>query len=177
MMTATQAATPLWTLTPLTQTTYSIPNNGMITIQYRVTNQSPRTHTLTMIPINGVNQITSTGNCPLAFTLYFKQSCILTLQIVGSTLTSNITGGPKIGQHANLLQCYQPSIINRLNITKTPILNTYTYITNANNNSLIKCTLDPINGTLIDCIDSGAYGLGTPFGISIHPIIKNNLHC
>jgi len=52
-----EASSPLWTFTPLTATTVSVAPSETATIAYRITNQSPKTHTLTMRPINGVRQI------------------------------------------------------------------------------------------------------------------------
>ncbi|MCX7118788.1 MAG: hypothetical protein NTZ86_02790 [Legionellales bacterium] len=40
-----EAGNPVWTYTPLTATTVSIPSNGTATVQYRITNQSRKTHT------------------------------------------------------------------------------------------------------------------------------------
>ncbi|MFN7097630.1 MAG: hypothetical protein ACK4PR_08760, partial [Gammaproteobacteria bacterium] len=58
------AGTPLWTFTPLTATTISVPANGTATVQYQVTNQSSKSHTLVMNSITGVTQITTgTGIC------------------------------------------------------------------------------------------------------------------
>ncbi len=72
-----------------------------------------------MSSIVGIDQITSgTGNCSNPFTLRSKQSCTLTLQVNGSDLTSNVSGGPVVCNQGNRLQCYQPSAAESLNITK-----------------------------------------------------------
>ena len=115
---AVYAGTPLWSFTPLTATTVSVPAGTTATIQYTVTNQSSLTHTLVMRPITGVTQITTLGNCPSPFTLAFHQSCTLTLQITGSELSGNISSGPVVCQQGSSLQCYQPSVANSLNISR-----------------------------------------------------------
>lgn len=38
-------------------------------VQYQVTNESRKTHTLMMIPVPGITQITTAGNCSNPFTL------------------------------------------------------------------------------------------------------------
>lgn len=162
------AGSPVWTLVPLTATSFSVLSNETATVQYLVTNHSNRTHTLIMTPINGVVQITSPGNCSAVFTLEPKQSCILSLQIGGTPLTTNINGGPQLCQEGNRLQCYQPSRLNSLNITKSSPTNGYAYITNANGNSLVRCEIALTSGALINCVVSAAFGLDGPFGISIN---------
>lgn len=117
--TITYAGTPLWTFTPLTATTLTVSDSDTATIQYQITNQSKKSHTLTMKSISGISQNTASGNCANPFTLSFHQSCILNLTVTGSELRGNISGGPKVCERGNNLQCYQPSQANSLNITKT----------------------------------------------------------
>src|SRR5258708_895882 len=77
-----KAGTPLWTLTPLTATTLSIPAGSSATVQYQVTNQSSLTHALSMQSITGVTQLTNgAGVCTNPFVLGPKASCVLSLQI------------------------------------------------------------------------------------------------
>ncbi|HFE6145846.1 TPA: hypothetical protein ACF9VZ_003155, partial [Legionella pneumophila] len=72
-----------------------MPANGTAVVQYRVTNQSSKPHTLTMQAIRGIAQITTGLNvCGNPFVLRGKNSCILSLQINGSQLSSPITDGP-----------------------------------------------------------------------------------
>lgn len=118
-----QAGAPLWTFTPLTATTLSVPTNSTATIQYLVTNQSSKTHTLSMQPINGITQITNgIGVCPNPFILTGKASCTLSLQVNGNQLTSPINDGPIVCQQGSTLQCYRPSASNVLHITATPAM-------------------------------------------------------
>jgi hypothetical protein len=116
-MASVWASAPLWTLTPLTQTSITVPVSGTATVTYQVTNQSRKTHTLTMTAIPGVEQVTTPGNCSSRFTLAYRQSCNLSLSITGSMLQGNVQGGPVVCEQSNRLQCYQPSQANSLNIT------------------------------------------------------------
>ena len=110
------ASTPVWTFTPLTPTNLSIDLDSIATVQYRVTNQSKVTHTLTMQPIAGINQITTAGFCANPFELAYQQSCILNLQIVGANLPANVNDGPLVCQISSL-SCYKPSPQNILSLT------------------------------------------------------------
>ena len=116
---------PVWTIIPTATTTFSIPPDGTATVSYTVTNQSNRIHTLTMTPIAGITQVVdSADDCPNPFKLGPLQSCNLQLQVSGSALTGNVVGGPALcqtdrGGAGNPQQCYQPSSLNSLNITKT----------------------------------------------------------
>ena len=111
------AATPVWTLTPLTQTVFSVTLDSIVTAQYRVTNQSKLTHTLQMQPVVGISQNTSSGFCANPFTLTYNQSCILNLQIQGSALQGNVSDVPVVCEQGATLQCYLPPVANRLSIT------------------------------------------------------------
>lgn len=117
-VTTAQAGAPLWTFTPLTATSISIASNGTETIQYRVTNQSAKSHSLVMTPITGITP-TITGPAPCgAFTLPTRgASCILSLQVNGSLLTHSITDGPDVCEQGSKLQCYRPNASNVLNIS------------------------------------------------------------
>ncbi|WP_058533464.1 WD40/YVTN/BNR-like repeat-containing protein [Legionella saoudiensis] len=118
------SSTPLFVFSPLTPTTFQLPISSTAFVQYTITNMSTKTHTLKMLPITGINQIMTPGNCANAFTLGAKQSCTLTLQINGSQISSYVVGGPQVCQlgpngNPNPLQCYQPSMANSLHITAT----------------------------------------------------------
>lgn len=114
-------ASPLWTLEPLTETVVSVPSNADAAIRYRVTNQSSRSHELTMLPIQGISQTaTGSGICSNLFVLAPKQSCILSLTVNGSQLAGVVSGGPKICQKVNQNLCYQPSAADVLQITPAP---------------------------------------------------------
>ncbi|MCL9684617.1 DUF1566 domain-containing protein [Legionella maioricensis] len=115
LLSVSQAGVPLWTFTPLTATKVSVSVSGTAIIQYIVTNQSRKSHTLVMAPITGISQITG-GSCDNPFILGPQKSCTLTLQVTGRTLQGNVVGGPVVCQQGNLLQCYQPSASKRLNI-------------------------------------------------------------
>lgn len=124
---AVEAASPVWIFTPLTATTISVQNNDTATVQYQVTNQSTRSHTLVMNGITGVTQITSgVGVCANPFTLSGHSSCTLSLQIDGSQITAGNTDGPVVCEQGNQLQCYRPNSADTLNVDVTHAPNTTT---------------------------------------------------
>lgn len=117
--TLSYAGTPLWTFTPLTATRLSIPSNDTATVQYTITNQSSRVHTLSMQSIQGITQTTTgLGICGNPFILTAKASCTLSLQVNGSQLTSPINDGPIVCEQGSSLQCYRPAPANILHITQ-----------------------------------------------------------
>lgn len=72
-----------------------------------------------MNPIIGINQVISgLGNCNNPFSLGYKQSCILTLEVIGRELSGDVSGGPVVCNQGNPLQCYQPSATDGLSIIK-----------------------------------------------------------
>lgn len=117
------AGKPLWTFTPdsFYPPTVSVTPLGSAIIQYVVTNQSHKAHTLMMKPIVGVTQVTTAGACPSPFTLNPQQFCTLSLMVNGGALTHSINDGPVVCQQGNELECYQPAAANVLNITPIPI--------------------------------------------------------
>jgi hypothetical protein len=116
-------AIPVWSIVPNTPTTMTVPANIVSSVNYTITNNSV-THTLMMVPMKGISQTTTgAGICSNPFTLSQGASCILSLQINGSELTTNINSGPKLCQQRvdgqpDLQECYQPaSHAASLNIT------------------------------------------------------------
>ncbi len=121
MITTAYARGPLWTFEPLTDTTITVPSNSTAIVQYTVTNQSNKPHTLTMTPIRSITQISTGLNvCGNPFVLRGKSSCVLSLQINGNQLNSPIVDGPMVCQQGSTNQCYQPSSTNILRITQAP---------------------------------------------------------
>ena len=122
--TSSWALTP-WSVVPITPTTITVPTNATANVRYTVTNNSV-THTLMMVPIAGISQITTgAGICSNPFTLTKGASCTLSLQVNGSALTTNINSGPQVcqqgadGQPSPQL-CYQPASQSAsLNITSS----------------------------------------------------------
>lgn len=115
------AGSPVWTFTPLTATTLSVPSNDTATVQYTVTNQSSRVHTLSMQSIQGIAQTTTgLGICGNPFILTGKASCTLSLQVNGSQLTSPINDGPIVCEQGSSQQCYRPASSDILHITQAP---------------------------------------------------------
>jgi hypothetical protein len=120
------AGTPVWSFTPLTATTVSVPITGTATVQYKITNQSPKTHVLNMRSLPGVTQLTTgVGACSNPFTLTGNASCTLSLHVSGSELTSSISNGPLVCEQGSILQCYQPSPEDMLHVTTLPVTRAY----------------------------------------------------
>ncbi|MDR3443116.1 MAG: sialidase family protein [Legionella sp.] len=116
---------PKFTIVPTTVTSIEVLSTDTYTVQYRVTNQTKITRTLTMVPINSISQKNSdVGSCANPFTLSSKQSCLLTLSINGRQLpVKGIHAGPVVcktkGSNDNSpdpLLCSQPSASAALNI-------------------------------------------------------------
>jgi len=116
---AVQAAgSPVWTLTPLTATTLTVPSNDTAMVQYQVTNQSTTARTLSMQSIPGVTQVTTgQGVCGSPFVLTGKGSCTLSLEINGSQLTRPIMDGPVVCENSSKFLCYRPARGNNLHVT------------------------------------------------------------
>lgn len=114
------AGTPLWTFVPLTATKINVPTNSTATIQYQITNQSQKMHTLKLSPIAGITQVTTSSYCGNPFTLAYQESCILTLEINATNVQQQINGGPQVCDQGNPLQCYQPNQANSLAIMVVP---------------------------------------------------------
>lgn len=112
------AGKPLWTFTPLTDTTLVLPLTGTGTVKYKVTNQSQKSHTLVMTTIPGIVQVSTAGNCFNPFFLGYQESCILTLAIDGSALKGNVKNGPIVCEQGNSSLCYQPSMDESLSIIR-----------------------------------------------------------
>ncbi|MDI1352704.1 MAG: hypothetical protein PSV35_08090, partial [bacterium] len=117
------AGKPMWTFTldPNFPANPTVTSTDSATIQYTITNQSLKTHTLVMTPIIGISQNTAKGNCPNPFTLAYQQSCTLNLLVEGKMLRGNIKGGPVVCQQGSPLLCYQPPLSTNLNITRVPV--------------------------------------------------------
>lgn len=116
------AASPVWTFTPLTATTVSVAPSEIATVEYQVTNQSSRVHTLAITTVTGVNQDVSPGNCLNPFVLNGHQSCTLALEIVGSEVLATVNNALAVCEaDGGSTQCYQPNLGEGLNIIKTSI--------------------------------------------------------
>ncbi|MDF1684405.1 MAG: IPT/TIG domain-containing protein [Legionellaceae bacterium] len=119
LLSAAQASSPVWTLTPLTATTLTVPSNDTAVVQYQITNRSSRAHVLAMQAITGVTQLTTgLGVCGNPFSLTEKGSCTLSLQINGSQLTGPILNGPVVCRNNSVFECYRPARGNNLHITQ-----------------------------------------------------------
>lgn len=91
-------AMPKFSIEPLGQTIFSIPSNSFSSVNYRVTNNTKISRTLTFKHINGVIQnIISVGFCSSPFTLNPGKSCILSLLAFDTGNGASISsGGPVV---------------------------------------------------------------------------------
>ncbi|KTD53715.1 protein with a bacterial immunoglobulin-like domain protein [Legionella santicrucis] len=160
-------AQPKFNIIPTTPTTKQIPSIGNDTVQYRVTNNTTITRTLTMKPITGVTQVVE-GGCSSPFTLAAGASCLLTLNLDGNLLPARVIGGPEIcktkgagNNNPDPFLCSQPSAANSLNITVVqPSLPTLTSI------SVTPSASSIANGTFQQFTATGIYSNGTTRNIT-----------
>ena len=117
---------PVFGLSVITKAPYNVAHNASASAVYSVTNNSTHTHTLAMLPLAGITQITTTtGACPASATLTSGQSCLLNLRINGFNLPLKTLSGPVVCQVEGSCQqpspflCSQPSSEDSLNITRT----------------------------------------------------------
>jgi len=110
------------TIVPTTSPIIQNPNNGDTIVNYLVTNQMKKQHTFAMVPIAGVTQITSAGQCSNPFVLQAQSSCTLSLQI--NRNQSSLNGGPIVcvtkspnNDSPGSFTCGQPSPTDVLSVT------------------------------------------------------------
>ena len=154
-------------LSPTTPTVIQVPSNRTAIVQYEVTNQTPITRTLTMVPITGVTQQTGPGLCSSPFTLASQETCLLNLVVDGSQLLSPVNGGPvlcktKAGTSLpDSLLCSQPSNAFQLMISPEPAVSALAepvYVTNWNAKSISLCSSSG-TGSLENCNIAATNGL------------------
>lgn len=119
------ASSPLFTLMPISSTSFTVLSSASAVVQYRVTNQTEITRTLTMKPIQGIQQLLAGASCQNPFTLAPHQSCMLNLLVDGAKIPAQITGGPEICKTTSASNhspdpflCAQPSQADSLDITQ-----------------------------------------------------------
>ena len=140
-----------------TATSITVPANRHAYVQYKVTNNTATTRTLTIAPIPNVVQTTSDNSqCANPFTLASGQSCKLTLYVDGSQLTSAFSGGPvvcKTNEGTNTPDpylCSQPEPSMMLSISPAPAVTPTSnklYVSNWDGNSISLCYLQTGNLT------------------------------
>lgn len=112
------ASQPLISIVAMVPAPATLESNGTAWAQYRVTGQSAKTHIWAMQPIQGITQVSSdAGACANPFVLAPQNSCLLKLQLDGSQMGIGVHGGPVICVQNTSLQCYQPGISEKLNVT------------------------------------------------------------
>jgi photosystem II stability/assembly factor-like uncharacterized protein len=122
---------PTFSLFPQSSPILQVPANATATLQYQVTNNSKNTRTISMVPISGINQLTTgSGVCGSPFVLAPGKSCLLSLQLSGSQLPPRISDGPIVCKTKSSSDnrpdpqlCSRPPQEKILNITGLPALN------------------------------------------------------
>lgn len=118
LMATAQAGTPVWTFSAPSPANVEVSDGGIATVQYTVTNQSNKPKNLILNATTGL----SASACYLATR---GSTCTLTLTVNGSTVPAEgIHIGPVLCEQSNPSQCYQPSIENRLSISKNNVSTT-----------------------------------------------------
>lgn len=158
-----------------TVTAALLPSNFKHTVQYRVTNTTQITRTLTTVPIAGVSQITTgAGACQAPFTLAPQQSCLLDLQINASQMSmSGILGGPKVcktqtnSTSPDLFLCSEPSPAQSLGFSSTTP-GQFVFVANQGAGTVSSCQLDSENRLLGNC-SVVASGFTAPEALTMDP--------
>lgn len=108
------------TIEPIFDNVLQIPANTTRLMQYKVTNHDKIDHHFILKPISSVTQITSDpDDCQLNQTLHAKKSCILKLQVSGTTKDYIYLDGPALCESGNL-NCIKPKKMDRLAVEKVP---------------------------------------------------------
>jgi|GEM_PF-1558573 len=152
---------PTFSLVANTPTAITVPANRHAYVQYRVTNNTSVTRTLTMTPIPNVTQVTTGNTCSNPFTLGRNQSCNLTLYIDGALQRSDYSGGPVIckansNNTPNPFLCSQPEQSMVLSIHQAPAVIPTTnklYVSNWDGGSISMCSIAN-SGNIFDCLVS-----------------------
>ncbi len=123
----THAATAKFSVQAIVKSPQNILGNQIITVQYKITNNTKITRTLTTTPITGITQTQAANLCSAPFTLASGQSCLLNLQINAAQLNGGVHNGPIICKTKNAndtspdpLLCSQASNTDKLDITVQP---------------------------------------------------------
>lgn len=141
-----------FSLVATTGTSISVPSNRNALVQYRVTNNTNITRTLTIVPIPYTTQRSVNSNeCTSPFTLAHGQSCYLTLEINGAQVRRGYTGGPIVcktrsgSNTPDRFLCSQPEREMVLSIRPaapvTPSVNKL-YVSNWDGNSISLCYIN-----------------------------------
>jgi DNA-binding beta-propeller fold protein YncE len=158
-------------------TTFLLPPNFTETVSYQVTNQTKVTRTLTIVPMQGITQVTTGGgDCQYPFTLSPQQSCSLSLAINASQVpAAGVSGGPMVCKTMgpndptpDLSLCSVPDPASILAVSVTAIPGQHVYVANQLSNTVSFCQVNPVTGFLSQCAIT-ATGLNGLEGIGFNP--------
>lgn len=146
-----------------TPTNISVPANRNAYVQYKVTNNTTVTRTLTMAAIPYVTQVTNDNSqCSNPFVLSPGKSCNLTLYVNGQNIHSAYYGGPVVcktkgaSNQPDPMLCSKPSSSMILSINPAPAVDPSSlrklYVSNWSGNSISLCYIQ--SGNLTQCLVS-----------------------
>ena len=108
-------AEPVWTFSAPSPAQVTVASGSTATVQYTVTNQSPREKNLILVAPSGL----TASPCHLAGE---GSTCFLTVTVYGSQIPNEgIHTGPLLCEQGNPNQCYPPTAPNNLNISRGPV--------------------------------------------------------
>lgn len=117
---STAMANSQLTIEPIFDNVLQIPNKATRLMEYKVINHDKIEHHFILKPIASVTQITTdSDDCQLNQTLQANQSCILKLQVSGTTRNYINLDGPALCESRNL-NCIKPKKRDRLAVEKVP---------------------------------------------------------
>ena len=123
------ASKSLYSITPIGTSIVLVPQNFKASVNYRVSNQTQQTQTLSFQESFGLTQLVQAGSCDNPFTLGPNESCVLSLWVDGNDIVSAGTlQGPEICKLNSRFFCSLPEAQH---LIKTKNLN-YDYILIAN---------------------------------------------
>lgn len=147
------------------------------TAQYRLTNNTKLTRTLTLVPIEGISQLSNTpGSCASPFTLTPNASCLLNLYIppaesISSSFFDTVVCKTK-GNGDNtpsIFLCSQPSYPDILEIQASSQVQPRAIILNyaTPNSDVTICNIDPATGLLVDASCTATLVTNLKFSIGV----------
>ncbi len=181
-VTLSYATTTKFIIVPTTPTNVSVPQNHTVIVQYKITNNTARTRTLTVLPISvpGVTVLNDTLSCGNPFTLAPQGSCFQTFVLNGSQIPSSFQANIKVcktigngnNQPDNLL-CSQTLASDILTANVTPEVTNIgqaVYVANQAGNSISLCYTNATTGFLENCNITAANGtIATPESVATNP--------
>ncbi|MDF1826732.1 MAG: hypothetical protein P1U39_00410 [Legionellaceae bacterium] len=166
------ASKALYSITPETSSTVQVTRNSTATINYHVQNQTQQTQSLSLQNSFGITQTVQSGSCGNPFTLSPNASCLLSLVVDGSKITSSKTiRGPEICKTQSPFFCSLPTSQDLLKIDvqepTPPIQRQYILVANGAGDYISYCELSS-SGSAENCKEFYDGTLASPVGIAVY---------